>query len=53
MTVTELIEKLKEMPSDMPVKRKNLCGDYGETKVDIYQVEIMKNKYDTEWVEID
>ena len=35
---------------DIEVKRKNHCGDYGETDNTICQIERVENSYGDEWV---
>ena len=45
------LEGLREIyGDDIEVKRKNHCGDYGETDNTICQIERFENSYGDEWV---
>lgn len=53
MIISELIaelEELKDKHGDIEVKRKNYCGDYGETENFIYCISYKKDSYGDEWV---
>ena len=49
-TLIYYLTELREKHGDLEVKRTNICGDYGESNVKIYQCEYKKDKYNEEWV---